>query len=122
MSKHNKKEKKEIKLPKKKNVIKQIKKTSNKYSLESSLYELMEEASELIQAANKYRRAITKKDDMKKTTLSKKKAKDKLIEEIADVERSLIVIKHKLKISDKEINDEIKSKTIRDTIRLKHGK
>ena len=117
-----KKEKRSIKLPKKKDVVKQIKKTSDKYSLESSLYELMEESSELIQAANKYRRAITKKDNMKKTTLSKKKAKANLIEEIADVEKSILIIKHKLKISDKEINDEIKSKTIRDAIRLKHGK
>lgn len=117
-----KKKNKTIKLPKKKDVIKQIKKTSEKYSMESSLYELMEESSELIQAANKYRRAITKKNNMKKTTLSKKKARANLIEEICDVERSIISIKHKLKISDKEINDEIKSKTIRDTVRLKHGK
>lgn len=122
MGKKDKKEKKSIKLPKKKDVVRQIKKTSDKYSLESCLYELMEESSELIQAANKYRRAVTKKDDMKKTTLSKKKAKANLIEEISDVERCLIIIKHKLKISEKEVNDEIKSKTIRDTIRAKHGK
>ncbi len=124
MSKDKDKKKKEIKmkLPKKKNVEKQIKKVSKKYSTESYLYELMEECSELIQAANKYRRAITKDKDMKKTTLSKKKAKLKLIEEIADVERLIFIIKYKLKISTKDIDDEIKGKTIRNTLRAKEGK
>jgi len=122
--KDKKKKKKEdkLKLPKKKDVEKQIKRVSKKYSTESYLYELMEELSELIQAANKYRRAITKKDDMKKTTLSKKKAKLKLIEEIADVERMIFIIKFKLNISDKEIDDEIKGKTIRNSLRQKEGK
>lgn len=122
--KDNKKKKKEIKmkLPKKKNVEKQIKKVSKKYSTESYLYELMEECSELIQAANKYRRAVTKDKDMKKTTLSKKKAKLKLIEEIADVERLIFIIKFKLKITDKDIDAEIKGKTIRNTLRQKEGK
>jgi NTP pyrophosphatase (non-canonical NTP hydrolase) len=120
--KKTKKEASKLKLPKKKNVEKQIKKISKKYSTESYLYELMEECSELIQAANKYRRAVTKKDDMKKTTLSKKKAKIKLIEEIADVERLIFIIKYKLKISDKEIDNEIKGKTIRNSLRQKEGK
>ncbi len=113
---------KKSKLHKKMNVEKQIKTVSKKYSTESYLYELMEECSELIQAANKYRRVVTKKDDMKKTTLSKKKAKLKLIEEIADVERVIFIIKYKLKITDKDVNEEIKSKTIRNTIRQKKGK
>jgi NTP pyrophosphatase (non-canonical NTP hydrolase) len=116
------KEKEKLKLPKKKNVEKQIKKVSKKYSTESYLYELMEECSELIQAANKYRRAVTKDKDMKKTTLSKKKAKLKLIEEIADVERLIFIIKFKLKITDKDIDAEIKGKTIRNTLRQKEGK
>jgi NTP pyrophosphatase (non-canonical NTP hydrolase) len=116
------KSEKKVKLPKKKNVEKQIKKVSKKYSTESYLYELMEECSELIQAANKYRRAVTKDKDMKKTTLSKKKAKAKLIEEIADVERLIFIIKFKLKISDDDIDEEIKGKTIRNTIRAKKGK
>jgi NTP pyrophosphatase (non-canonical NTP hydrolase) len=122
--KDNKKKKKEVKmkLPKKKNVEKQIKKVSKKYSTESYLFELMEECSELTQAANKYRRAITKDKDMKKTTLSKKKAKMKLIEEIADVERLIFIIKYKLKISSKDIDAEIKGKTIRNTLRQKEGK
>lgn len=120
--KKTKKEAPKLKLPKKKNVEKQIKKISKKYSTESYLYELMEECSELIQAANKYRRAVTKKDDMKKTTLSKKKAKIKLIEEIADVERLIFIIKYKLKISDKEVDNEIKGKTIRNSLRQKEGK
>ena len=123
MSKEKDKKKKEkLKLPKKKNVEKQIRRVSKKYSTESYLYELMEECSELIQATNKYRRAITKKDDMKKTTLSKKKAKMKLIEEIADVERLIFIIKFKLKITDKDVDNEIKSKTIRNTLRQKEGK
>lgn len=118
------KKKKEVKmkLPKKKNVEKQIKKVSKKYSTESYLYELMEECAELVQAANKYRRAITKDKDMKKTTLSKKKARLKLIEEIADVERLIFIIKYKLKISTKDIDDEIKGKTIRNSLRQKEGK
>lgn len=112
------KDKKKIKLNSKKKIIKQVEKIADKYSLESNLCCLMEECAELIHATNKYRRAKTKDPKMQKTSLSAKEAKEKMLEEMVDVERYMAAVKYQLKFSDDDIFDTMKPKVIRDTKRL----
>ncbi len=116
--KEKKEIKKKIKLNTKKKIIKQVEKIADKYSIESNMSCLMEEAGELIQAVNKYRRALSKDPKMQKTSLSKKEARNKMIEEMADVERYIAAVKYQLKVSEDDIYDSMKPKAIRDTKRL----
>lgn len=115
--KEKKEIKKKIKLNSKKKIIKQVEKIADKYSIESNMCCLMEEAGELIQAVNKYRRALSKDPKMQKTSLSKKEARNNMIEEMADVERYISAVKYQLKVSDDDIFDNIKPKAIRDAKR-----
>lgn len=115
--KEKKEIKKKIKLNTKKKIIKQVEKIADKYSIESNMCCLMEECGELIQAVNKYRRALSKDPKMQKTSLSKKEARNNMIEEMADVERCISAVKYQLKVSDNDIFDNIKPKAIRDTKR-----
>lgn len=120
--KEKKEIKKKIKLNTKKKIIKQVEKIADKYSIESNMSCLMEECGELIQAVNKYRRALSKDPKMQKTSLSKKDARNKMIEEMADVERYIAAVKYQLKVSEDDIYDSMKPKAIRDTKRLLSSK
>ena len=81
----------------KRDIIKQAK----KFGIENRIDQTQEECAELIQALSKYKRTVVKKD--KTCSVDELKARNMVIEEIADVEFCLTQIKKLLSISDMEI-------------------
>lgn len=84
------------------NIVEQNKENAKYYGYEAQSNQLVEECAELIQAVNKYRRALTglgqpTAEDQKAVAL------ENLIEEIADVEIMLEQVKHLLQIPEDEL-------------------
>lgn len=84
------------------NISEQNKENGRYYGYEAQSNQLVEECAELIQAVNKYRRAVARlgepvAEDKKAVAL------DNLVEEIADVEIMLEQIKYLLQIPEEDI-------------------
>lgn len=84
------------------NISEQNKENGRYYGYEAQSNQLIEECAELIQAVNKYRRAVARlgepvAEDKKAVAL------DNLVEEIADVEIMLEQVKYLLQIPEEDI-------------------
>lgn len=85
-----------------KSVSEQNKVNAKYYGYEAQSLQLIEECAELIQAVNKYRRAVAR---LREPVAEDKKAValDNLVEEIADVEIMLEQVKYLLQIPEEDI-------------------
>jgi NTP pyrophosphatase (non-canonical NTP hydrolase) len=81
-------------------MTKEIKEIARHYGLASQSDKLIEECAELIQAVNKYKTALSKKDFSVEKGLI---ALENLIEEIADVEIMIEQIKYLVDITEDDI-------------------
>lgn len=83
-------------------ISEQNKENAKYYGYEAQSLQLIEECAELIQAVNKYRRAVAR---MGESVAEDKKAValDNLVEEIADVEIMLEQVKYLLQIPEEDI-------------------
>lgn len=74
------------------------------YGYEAQSNQLVEECAELIQAVNKYRRAVAR---LGEPVVEDKKAValDNLVEEIADVEIMIEQVKYLLQIPEEDVQD-----------------
>ena len=89
------------------------------YDTRSFIDILQEECAELISACSKYKRTIGFGFI---TACPKQKAFDNLVEEIADVENSIIAIKELLHIDQKDIDKIIYEKDERSIRRIEESK
>ena len=100
---------------------KRFHKIAKHYKKDSRLTIMMEECAELIQAANKYRRAYKLRKGEQGTSLDKKLAKSNLTEECADVLITIFQVIDACNLNKKELNDIIEYKVHRQEKRIKHG-
>ena len=83
-------------------ISQELKDIAHHYGYEAQSNQLIEECAELIQAINKYRRAVLCKGQPTAGSI-KAVALDNITEEIADVEVMIEQIKYLLQISDEDI-------------------
>ncbi len=79
----------------------QNKRNGKYYGYEAQSNQLIEECAELIQAVNKYRRAVAREGAF--VEKQKKRALDNLVEEMVDVEIMLEQIKYLLQIPEEDM-------------------
>lgn len=84
------------------NISKQNKENAKYYGYEAQSLQLIEECAELIQAVNKYRRAVARLGELVAED-KKAVALDNLVEEIADAEIMLEQVKYLLQIPEEDI-------------------